>query len=274
MKETIAHLDFIISHSEESIKHFEGHDVDGIPYFCLGLLERLHASAKGLKVLLEKVESDPFLEYSAGLIIRTSLLDFLTVLKAYDIQGQGVEKGEEPDETKAALELYCNEVLADGLDNTLNYIRDLKSVGSIIEDDMRRTFANLAKNYPMFIEEYDGGDQRPTMKFRGEHSGKKLFKALSQRPMLKELAKLYDTYLWFSKYDHFSILSYDVIRQDQGEKLERLRNAVKQLALHNFIICSLLKDFLTDEFTLGQHKSSGYLLKSRRVRDYGLTKSI
>ncbi len=263
MQDTVVHLDYIISHTETSIRHYNGKDVDGIPFFCLGLLERLHASAKGLKLLIENVEGDPYLEYSAGLIIRTSLLDFLTLLKAYDMQGQGIESGKTSEEVETALKLYCNEVFADGLDNTLTYIKDLRSVGSITDDDMRRTFGNLSKNYPRFIEAYTGGEQRPAMKFKGDHSGKKLFKALSQRPVMKELAKLYDTYLFFSKYDHFSIMSYDVIRQDVVKQLERLRNAVKQMILFDFIICSLLKDYKKDDFTVAQFISAGAYIETK-----------
>jgi len=191
MKDSLAYLDFIISHTEESIRHYDGQDVDGIPFFCLGLLERLHASAKGLRVLIEKVEAYPYLEYSAGLIIRTSISDFLTLLKAYDIQGQGIQSGKPSEDIETDLKQYCNEVFADGLDNTLRYIQGLQSVGMITNDDMRERFQRISENYPRFIEAYDGGQKKPNIKFAVGHTASSLFKALSI-PM-KQLAGYFTT---------------------------------------------------------------------------------
>lgn len=257
MKPTIEHLEFIVTHTDATIKHFNGkEDITTIPFFCLGLLERLHAASKGLKLLSLNIEDDYYLEYPAGLIIRTTLLDFLLVLKAYKIKETFLKDGKSVIDAEPSLTKYCNEIFADGVNHTIKYIENLESKSLITKNEAEHSYIDYSKRYNKFIGEYKGNNIKPETKFKNNYSPKNLFEELSDHPLLKSIAMNYDTYLLYSKYEHFSIMSYDVIRREIPQKSQKLHEAIELFALHNYIICDLIADYITHDFVLGQHKSA------------------
>jgi hypothetical protein len=247
MKKTLQHLDFLIVHTQTIMSHYNKEEMARIPYFCLGLLERLHSSAVGLRLLVENIEKAPELEYSAGLIARTTILDFLFALRAYHIQTSNVESGKAAEDSKAELKEYCNEVLADGLKQTFQYLSDVHVEGGLTQDELNERYRNLSNQYSAFLEPYQEDGKPPVVRFKSPSSARQLYKLLLSHATLKPLARNYDTYSYYSKYEHFGILSYVLKRRLSKEQQTALINALELFVLHDFIICSLMKDYLPDD---------------------------
>lgn len=226
MQDIFDHLDFIIGHVEKTNQYLNGKQLNSIQFFSATLLERLSKAAKGLKVLLSGINSNQDLEFSCGIILRSSLLDILIVQNLYKILIENEESTKSEAEKEEVVKDFCDKMLADGLENTVKYIKAAKDVNIINQQQLADTYKNFVSNYQKFFEPYanDGTLPKPKYNFI---SPDKLFKQLANTPKLKELAKIYDSYLFFSKYDHFGILYYETSRQSYLEKLNRIRRGVE-----------------------------------------------
>lgn len=260
MKEVIKHIDFIINHTQETIYHFDKQKVNRVPFFCLGLLERLNASSKGLKVLLEHIDKDEYLEYSAGLIIRTTILDFLFTLKGYALHEENRQKQKSFEESERLLEKYCNEVFTDGIRHALEHIKKLNDKKVLSNAEMEKYYRNIGDNHPSLTDPYKEDGKPPKLKTNNKHSAGSIFFSLVDHHLSK-LAFNHDIYLTYSKYEHFSILYYDLIRMPFEQKKENIKSAVSLFALHNFLTCSLLLDFNDSLFQHMQHRSIGQYIE-------------
>jgi hypothetical protein len=260
MIQSVKHLDFIIEHAGKTIKHYNKANVKRVQFFYLGLCERLQAGAKGLKTLLTTMENqnERELEFSAGLVVRTMLLDFLIGLRGYDIFNTGRDTGKARVDTEAELTDYCNSVLADGVTHTFKHLTHFKNEGAITQDQLNEAFRTMAQKYQAFVEPYHEDGNPPAAKFKPAPKVLQLFKMLSSGgPELKELAKNYDTYSFYSKYEHFNIMSYDLMRRYTVEQDHTLKNSINLLVLHAFISCQVMEAFAPDDFLKEQIKSAG-----------------
>lgn len=226
MQDIFDHLDFTISHVEKTNQHLNGKQLSSIQFFSATLLERLSKAAKGLKALLSDINNNQDLEFSCGIILRSSLLDILIVQNLYKILIENEESTKTEIEKEEIVKTFCDKMLADGLENTVKYIKAANDVGIINQQQLTDTYKNFANKYQKFFEPYanDGTAPKPKYTFI---SPDKLFKQLANTPKLKELSKIYDSYLFFSKYDHFGILYYETSRQSYLEKLNRIRRGVE-----------------------------------------------
>lgn len=226
MQDIFEHLDFTIAHIEKTNQYLNGNQLNSIQFFSATLLERLSKTAKGLKVLLVDINSNQDLEFSCGIILRSSLLDILIVQNLYKILVENEESSLTEPEKEATVKEFCNQMLADGLENTVKYIKAAKDVNIITQQQLADTYKKFVKNYQKFFEPYanDGTVPKPKYSFI---SPDKLFKRLANTPKLKELSKIYDSYLFFSKYDHFGVLYYETSRQSYLEKLNRIRRGIE-----------------------------------------------
>ena len=82
----------------------------------------------------------------------------------------------------------------------------------------------------------------------------KLFKSLANSSNLKELSKIYDdAYLFFSKYDHFGILYFEVYRMKYEEKLQRIFRGIELFLGGQSILHIMLNQYTpNDTFVIEQ----------------------
>lgn len=227
MDTSIQHLNFVISHSGQTSRHLDKKNLSSIQFFCIGLLERLSSSALALKTLLENIHSNPSLEYGCGIILRSALLDSLIVLNLYKIVIENEASAKTDAEKEQIVKEFCDSMLSDGLDNTLKYIKAAKDVNIISQQKLKDTFKKFVFNHQSFFEPYADDGTMPVVKNKKYYSPTELFKKIANTPSLKELSKIYDSYLFFSKYDHFGILYYEVSRQKFDDQLERISKGIE-----------------------------------------------
>lgn len=243
------HLNFIIKNSTEVCNHLYGKELSLTPTFCLGIIERLCHSSKTIKSLLEKIELVPSHESSVGIILRTLLLDTLMGMNLFKIYCDSEVEGDSQEIIYEKSSIFCAINLSDGLSKTLSYLTDAKKYGYINEEQLKEAYKNTVTSKSYFFEPYHNDGTVPVLRHRKYFSPQKLFEVLASDPNMKKTASIYDAYLYFSKYDHFGIMYYEIIRMDKMEKQRIYIEAFEALVAHlTFLIIILLKTFEKDEF--------------------------
>lgn len=261
MEKLFQYLNFLIAHCRRTIEYFDKKNLNSIQFSCICLLERLSNPSIALKTLLEKINSDQSLEYACGIIVRSTLLDTLIVLNFYNILIENESGTKAFDEKKQIAEEFCAKILSDGLDKTLNYINIAKDLNVITQQQLEEAYKNFVSGRENYFKPYANDGSRPVVKNKKYYSPTDLFRRIANNSKLKELSKIYDSYLFFSKYDHFSVLYYEVWRQDYIKKLERIHKAVELFILTQSILHLVLRLYSDkDEFMKNQsYESSKYL---------------
>jgi hypothetical protein len=267
MQKTIQHLDFVAHQYHETGHYLNQKELTSVQFFCIGLLERLANNSKALKVLLSEVHKNPALEFGCGIIMRSALLDSLIVLKLYSLILANEAGTKTQGEKDAVIKDYCDTILSDGLSNTLGYFKVAKDTHIITEEQYTDTLNEFAKKYEHFFQPHAGDGSVPNLKIIKYYSPTNLFKDIAANPTLKELSKQYDAYLYFSKYDHFGILYYEVSRQNHLEQIDRIQKAIEFFVGINSILHMTLRlNAGNDGFLNHQSNTAAKYLDSEIVK--------
>lgn len=260
--ESLKHLDFFNSTIPATLEYYDNKKVNEVQYFSLGLLRRLLHASQSLKILLNDVHKVPEVEFSSGLILRAILLDMLISLNFYKLIKDNLLKKLSDEEMKISTIEFCNIFLADGLDQTAKYLQLAVSMGLKTEVELKEAFNIFAKNYSIYFENHFGDGTMPKSKFPKADGPTGLFKKLAGDNEMKWISGIYDTYLYYSKYDHFGILYYDTAIENHSQKIQKIEKATRMFTRH----CTIIYDVLDrvsqkDSFIENEYKKVGaYML--------------
>jgi len=241
--------------------------VHSVQYFALGLLKRLLHASKSLSLSLKNFQNEPELDFSMGLILRAILLDTLIGLNFYKLLKDNLEKGITSEEMKASTLNFCDRILADGLDNTAAYLQTATSLGLYTETDLKKAFNTFAKSYSDYFEPHQGDGIKPKSKYPKAPGPSDLFKTIAVDLDMKTISRIYDLYLYYSKYDHFGILYFEVQKETLSEKIKRRNKCINLFVRH----CTILFDILErvsqkDPFVAKEYELvNNYLLANREI---------
>jgi len=265
MKKSFQHLDFIIDLCGKTQKHFDKRkDLSSVQLVCIGLLERLSHSSLALKTLLKEIDSNRSLEYACGIILRSMLLDALIVLNVYNILLENEASEKTLAEKEQTIKEFCDTSLSDGLENTLQYLCLAKKFNIINQDELGDRYKNLVDGKSSFFEPYTDKSKQPMIRNDIEKPDRpiKLFKKIASKEEFKKLARVYDSYLFYSKYDHFGILYYEISRQPYPKQLKRIREEIEFFILIQSILHDVLfKSSNSDTFLCEQSRKANNYLK-------------
>jgi hypothetical protein len=245
IQKTSEHLDYIINKTGIVLIHYNKSEVNTVPYFYLGLIERIKASCIGLKIMVENLDKTPELEFSAGLVVRTVILDFFMGLNGYSKHETARQAGISANKQETELKEFCNRILADGLRWTIKHLESFKAKDFYSDEQLERAYAKLTALYPTFLERI--GTDVPKIRFDAPETNTKLFTALAVKSKLKELSRNYEIYDFYSKYEHFSIMSFSLMRRPDLEQFTTLQKAVELIVLHLYFSTSMLREYLPIE---------------------------
>lgn len=265
MQKTLDHLDFIAEHIYRTEKYLDKKEIDSIQFCCIGLLSRLRLCSTGLRSLLSNINSNPSLEFSCGIVLRSSILDSLIALNIYRLLLEAEKSQGTTEEKRSIVKEFCDEILSDGLKQTVKYVRTAYEMNIIDQQKMTDTFVNFTKSHQRFFHTYPGDGSLPIVKINKNHGPIDLFKTLANTPELQSLSKIYDTYQFFSKYDHFGILYFDVINYTYIEQLERISSAVEILVGTLSFLHLALRMYNEDDFLIKQSNVAAEYLYNKIV---------
>lgn len=217
MESIFKRLDLVIEFTEKTTKYFDGRERNEIMLFGMCMLERLNFACEGLKVLLNQFTINTKLEYSAGIIIRSLLLDHLIVMNAMEVYGIYKDGN---DRFAAEMKAFCLMMLSDGVKNTLEYFENYKT--KVSPEIMKKMYVNLVASNPECFEEYANDGSVPVLKTKEFISPKKLYHKLKNSRDLNKYASAYEAYLYYSKYDHFGSMFNFLLRVSILDKLNHI----------------------------------------------------
>ena len=234
LSELILLIDELVILGKASLNKFPTDSYELLPFVFINYLERYTYALDSVNILLRSYEKNPNVETSIGLIIRTSLLDFMTVsyLRAYysDISPNDALSQEKFDEV-------FNSLLVDHINNTFKYLKLAKNVGFINEKERIETLDSLYHTYHFLfntaITDYDNPSE--ALISQKYITPKDLFTKLISHPVTKNDAYVYDMYMYYSKYEHFGIVTHFLqrrgVNEDFSSMIESLTFVVKGLGL-------------------------------------------
>jgi len=255
------HTDFFVNHISKTLNHFNDKEVNEIQLFIIGLLQRLKHTSTQLKITFRNIVTIPELEFSAGISVRALLFDTLIALNLYKILAEAENAGTSQKEIEEIAKKYCIQMLADGLTTTINYAELSKNVGFIDEAKLKVSYNNFAISYKDYLEDHLGDGSKPKVKFKKAPKTTELFIQLAMTTELKEISKIYDAYVFYSKYDHFGILYFDILKISLEDRFIHLKKSIRILVGHQVNLFSILNKFSNgDKFVEEQYKiSENYL---------------
>lgn len=265
MDKLIKHLDFLQESSDKMCQYLSEKKINTIQFFCLGLLRRIDDTTTATKILFGLLSKNYKYEFSIGIMFRTLLLDTLIGMNLKKLINDSEAQGTDADIEQSVNE-FCNVWLSDGLRVTLNYIQDAETYGMRTAEETAHTFKSLGHTFKPFFDNYPNDGTRPALKFKNAPNAKEVFKNLAKTDYLKEAAKIYDSYVYLSKYDHFGSIYYHAINETLENKIKIYANAAETFVAHNALI----------HVVLARHSQNNNFInkQSRIANDYLLNNVI
>jgi len=206
----------------------------------------------------------PELEYSCGITIRSVLLDMLLGLNFYKLLKDNLPKNLSDEEMKVLVMEFSQKALSDGLDNTAKYLDLAKKFGYLDEAKLKEYYNNFAIKYKGYLKPHSENGEMPETKYGIGSSPTFLFKQIANDSDMKDIASIYDLYLYYSKYDHFGIIYFETRAFTIQERVDRVKRAISLFVNH----CANLFDILErvsqkDQFITAQYNIAMEYLASK-----------
>lgn len=168
------------------------------------------------------------------------------------------------DEIRNDLIKLAEIFLSDGLNRTLDNVRDREKEGMIPTEDATKFYTAFAKKYDSFLEPYNFDGSLPKLKHSQYYNPNQLFKENKNGATKNLVYSIYDLYLFYSKYDHLGVLSLDILRTERKE--ERIANVLFYLTQYSLIIHYLLREcFNKDPFIDTQIEQIKHLFENMKA---------
>ena len=212
-------LEFVIMQSEKTASYFHKQKRDFVSMFCLCMIDRLNFSSVALKALLRVALEKSTVEYSCGIILRAVFLDSMILLNAFEIT-KNLSDIDMPKE----LDKFCFDMLGDSVNHTLANFKELYSQDP--KSDVQNLYSNLVLENPDFFEPYNNDGTPPIAKKTKKYTTKELVANIRNSADLNNYKGLYGAYLYYSKYDHFGQMFYNLSRKDFLLRLDNVNKSI------------------------------------------------
>lgn len=229
LKNAILLLDKMIATGNSALNKFPTDQYELIVFTFINYLERFVFNLDSIKILLQHYKIKPNVETAIGLIIRASLLDFMTIayLSSYqaDIKSKDDKEGEEK------FNKQFDGLISDQIFNTIKYLKLTRDIGLITQSDYKTALENSWHNYSFVFTDTTIDYEKPEKKLisREHKSPKELFTRIHNHPLTNKFSIVYDLYTYYSKYEHFGIMTHFIQRQGLDNDFTTMITAMKYM---------------------------------------------
>lgn len=196
-------------------------------------LERFSDNSRSLSILIKSLNIYPNIETSIGLILRSSLLDFLTINYLIIIFET---KGED-----AYLE-ELNKLMFDNIARTVKTLKTYWDYGYINKTEYEELILSLKLKYSHYITILKIKDIESISGRKKLLTPIQLFTKIQLNSKYKKNSYAFELYDWYSKYDHFGILSYAFPRSSDTSNLLRIMQSISYLLEGIALVLILLNE--------------------------------
>ncbi len=185
----------------------------------INFLERFAYSLESIEILLQHYEKKPNVETSIGLTIRASLLDFITISFLHSHYTDII-----PDNPNARQEFnnLLEDFQSDQIRYTITYLELMKKSKEITQDQFELAITNIHKDYNFAFDRLDLKKPASALKSKGFKSVTGMFLRMKEHPSTTHHAMVYDVYIYYSKYEHYGIMTHFMQRHSINEDVERI----------------------------------------------------
>ena len=257
MEKSLEHLEFIISNTGKTISHFHKSDSTNSQLLPIGMLERLLQISLTVRKLFPELKTNKYLLFSVAVLIRTIILDVLIILnlvtEAVKLEYDNKSKKEILDK----ISHWSNSILCDGISGTRNYIKMAGEKGLKSKDEIEKNLAGFIAKYAGCFVENDSERGEPKAKFNTKLNAFSIFEKLAGSVQTIDLAKVYDSYIFYSKFEHFSYMYFDMVNLSLELQTLQLKKSIEIFVGHQLNLHHLLYDCTAqDEFIKQQHSNA------------------
>jgi hypothetical protein len=227
--EAIGFIDKIVAVGKSALEKFPTGDYDLLVFTFINYLERFTHNLEAVNILLREYKDKPNIETSIGLTIRASLLDFMTITYLSTYQADILSKDDKENEAK--FNKQFDGLMTDQIHNTIKYLKLTRDVGLITKDDYKVAIENSWHTYSFLftdkIVDYENPESKLISK---EHkSPKQYFTRIHNHPLTKKFSMVYDLYTYYSKYEHFGIMTHFMQRQGVNNDFDMIIASMKYM---------------------------------------------
>lgn len=243
MDDFARHINFLRISISKTLSVFESKDLNPTQLFAIGLLDRLYCSSFSFELQLDSYRKFKELDFSISLTLRALLLDALIAFNLYKIISDLETSGRSSIEIKSLSDEYCNKVLADGINQSIKFFSSARNYNLIDDSTLKNAFNEIGARYQGYLDKHIKDGTQPKVKFGKPLSNPELFKTLAKDTDLTYLSQLYNAYSYYSKYDHFGILYFELASKDLTIKLEHFSKCIAIFLKHYLNLLSILDQF-------------------------------
>lgn len=242
LKKAIILSDRIVDIGQSALEKFPENDY-AIKYFmAINYLERFVTTLRSVNILLRQYEKNTSVETSIGLIIRASLLDFMNVLYLSTYH---------PDRKEFNKKIEI--LVSDQIDKTFKYLKLIRSINEISQDDYIRALEEFCTQFPTLFDNSTIDHNKPERKLKHKNkllSATILFNRIRGHEKTREFSSAYYYYLYYSKYEHFGIITHFLQRKGFNHDVTMIivsLSLVIRGLIKNFEFLDILPDKLENE---------------------------
>ena len=239
----------IVKVGETALPKFKEDHYDLEVFAFINYLERFTYNLKSINILLGHYKDVPHVETSIGLIMRASLLDYMTTayLSTYMADAK---PDDAPSQEKFKKEF--DSMIADQVRHTISYAKLALSIGHIKKPDYKKVIEGLFHSYHFVFADTAIEYDTPEKKLISSHtiSPTALYKRIHSHPLTNKYAGVYDLYIYYSKYEHFGIMTHFLQRRGEDLNLDTILAGIKYMIRGmggSFVFLSYPKDLLEME---------------------------
>lgn len=228
LKSAIQVIDEIVAAGNKALNKFPTNHYDLELFMFINFLDRFTTHLFSINILLRYYEKNPGLETSIGLIARAGILDFMTITYLSSFQ---VDIGSPADPKGEIYRKEVDKIMCDQVNFTFKFIKEAKNTGLITEQEYNTVIESSYQNYSFLFTDQDVNYQNPESKLiaRKTISPNQLFKRIHAHPLTSRFSMIYDLYTYYSKYEHYGIMTHFMQRQGVDIDLERIFGAIQYL---------------------------------------------
>ena len=227
--QAISLIDKIIIVGQSALDKFPTDDYTLIIFTFINYLERFTHNLQAINILLREYKDKPNTETSIGLTIRASLLDFITITYLSTYQADILSKDDKENEEK--FDKAFGSLMADQIRKTLTYLKLVREVKLITNEDYKKAIENSWHTYSFLFVDKIVDYENPEKKLisRKQIFVTDYFKRIHNHTLTNKYSMVYDLYTYYSKYEHFGIMTHFIQRQGVNNDFDTMVASMKYL---------------------------------------------
>jgi len=190
-------------------------------------LERLEANLDSVRILIPELADNQKIEHSIGLILRSNMADFFTIIY--------ISMGKLHSEKK-----WIDRICIVNYDQTKHIRKDLTisfKNGWLTKEQQELGLSKIEKDYSFMknLTELDLDDQKNKLP-----GSQKITEEMLKNTNMKSLARGYELFKYYSQYEHYGFITSIIKNVDFSTDLDRIKRTLYySCSSLNFIIMNL-----------------------------------